>query len=101
MSKVEAEMPVVSSCVVKRCAYNVENACHAKAITVGDYVNPNCHTFIEAKILHNRETKRIAGVGACKTINCKFNQDFECAAENIEVGFFNGQIGCLTYEAKT
>ena|SRR3990167_2812242 len=99
MKKVTIEMPLVSRCDVSRCGYNVNSSCHAKAITVGDYTNPGCDTFLDGSE-HSKETKRIAGVGACKVVNCKYNEDFECTAENIIVGFAKKKINCLTYATR-
>ncbi|MDD4976943.1 MAG: DUF1540 domain-containing protein [Bacteriovorax sp.] len=96
MEKITIEMPLVSQCDVSSCGYNVNDTCHAKAITVGDHFNPGCDTFFEGS-KHNKETKRIAGVGACKVGTCKYNNDFECTAENIIVGFSKHEINCLTY----
>lgn len=96
MKKTTIEMPPVSQCDVSRCGYNVNNNCHAKAITIGDNSNPGCDTFFEAS-KHNKEIKRIAGVGACKVNTCKFNNDFECTAENIIVGLSKQKINCLTF----
>ena len=99
MGKVIIEIPIVSKCDIKKCGYNVNNNCHAKAITVGDEMNPGCDTFFENKS-HSRETKRIAGVGACKVSSCRHNNDYECTAEGVSVGFSDGKINCLTYKAK-
>ncbi|MBC7540361.1 MAG: DUF1540 domain-containing protein [Bacteriovorax sp.] len=96
MEKVTIEMPLVSSCDVSRCGFNVNHTCHAKAITVGDNFNPGCDTFFETNE-HNKENKRIAGVGACKVNTCKHNIDFECTAESIVVGFSKQKINCLTF----
>jgi hypothetical protein len=96
MEKVTIEMPLVSSCDVSHCGFNVNHTCHAKAITVGDNLNPGCDTFFETNE-HNKEKKRIAGVGACKVNTCKNNIDFECTAENILVGFSKQKINCLTF----
>jgi len=94
--KVTNEMSPVRQCGVTNCAYNVTRSCHAKAITVGDSDNPGCDTFFEHKG-HNRETLRIAGVGACKVASCKFNDDFECTAESINIGRAGIGANCLTY----
>lgn len=97
MEKITIEMPLVSSCTVNDCAYNVTQSCHAKAITIGDGHNPGCDTFFELSS-HNKETKRIAGVGACKVSTCKYNNDYECVAVNINVGLVsNHNINCLTF----
>ncbi|MEK6705407.1 MAG: DUF1540 domain-containing protein [Bdellovibrionota bacterium] len=94
--KITLDMPVISKCVISQCAYNVSNSCHAKAITVGDDKNPCCDTFFSSN-LHNREVRRIAGVGACKVTSCKFNSDLECSAEKIDIGYTENQVTCLTY----
>ena len=99
MGQVNNEMPMVSKCEINQCVYNLNNNCHAKAITVGDDINPACDTFFEAK-RHNREAKRVAGVGACKISICKYNNDFECSADSIQVGKASDGIKCLTFEAK-
>lgn len=99
MEKMSIEMPTVSKCSVEGCGYNNGGACHAKAITVGDYENPGCDTFLDSKV-HAKNKKRIAGVGACKVSACKHNQDFECTANNISVGFNGGKINCLTFAPK-
>ena len=72
MKKMAIEMPVVTSCQIENCGYNVAKKCHAKAITVGDSFDPECDTFLESN-LHIREIRRTAGVGACKVTACRFN----------------------------
>lgn len=44
--KFDLEMPEVTSCDVLTCAFNKAEKCHAKAITIGDNVNPGCDTFL-------------------------------------------------------
>jgi hypothetical protein len=95
-AKKSEEMPEVQKCDALHCGYNVNSNCHAKAITVGDYLNPGCDTFLGTE-RHIKETKRIAGVGACKVSNCKFNDDYECSAPNISVGLKEGKVNCLTF----
>lgn len=90
------EMPEVKKCDVNNCGFNVGNNCHAKAITIGDSANPGCDTFFDSGS-HTNETKRIAGVGACKVSSCKYNNDFECSASNITVGFVDSKINCRTF----
>lgn len=99
MKKLTIEMPLVSQCDVNNCGFNVNHTCHAKAITIGDLENPGCDTFFEAS-RHNKETKRIAGVGACKVSACKYNNDFECNADAIAVGFSKHKINCLTFDGQ-
>lgn len=100
MEQIKIEMPLVSKCEIKNCGYNVENNCHAKAITIGDELAPSCDTFFSNSI-HSRETQRIAGVGACKITNCQFNDDFECLANSISIGEARGNINCLTFSARS
>lgn len=100
MDKITIEMPKVKKCSVEDCGYNNGCACHAKAITVGDYENPGCDTFLDSQN-HAKETHRNAGVGACKVEICQYNDDFECSADKISVGFRDGKINCLTFKAKT
>lgn len=96
MNKITIEMPLVRQCTATQCGYNVNEACHAKAITIGDTITPGCDTYFEATT-HSKEKSRVAGVGACKVSKCKYNKDFECCAENIEVGINSHEINCLTY----
>jgi len=99
MMTITIEMPSVSDCSAEECAYNTDNQCHARAITVGDGAHPGCDTFFHASA-HNRETRRIAGVGACKVTGCLYNEDYECQSDSISVGQQGGSIQCLTYSAK-
>ncbi len=96
MNKLTIEMPLVSRCDVSNCAYNVSKSCHAKAVTFGDFTNPGCDTFFDS-VSHNKETRRVAGVGACKVSECRFNDDLECVANEIVVGFADKKVNCLTY----
>jgi len=89
-------MPEVSRCDVSKCSYNVGSNCHAIAITVGDGSHPGCDTFLDSN-KHVKETKRIAGVGACKVISCQHNEDLECSAEKIIVGVTKNDINCRTF----
>jgi hypothetical protein len=73
--------------------------CHAKAITIGDSKVPECDTFFKSQT-HNKDTTRIAGVGACKVSSCKHNIDFECAADKIAVGILKSKVNCITYAVR-
>lgn len=96
MTTMTIDMPYVSSCSIGDCAYNVENACHAKAITIGDGVHPGCDTFLKASP-HARDAARTAGIGACKVTACRHNDDYECAADHISVGQVGTDVNCLTF----
>ena len=93
---VNIEMPLVTACGAGHCGYNVDLKCHAKAITIGDYLTPGCDTFLDGN-RHSKDITRTAGVGACKIAICKFNEDFECTAEQITVGQMRQRINCLTF----
>lgn len=92
---IATDMPEVAKCAATQCAYNVNTACHARAITIGAGSDPDCDTFFHnSKHTHSQRT---AGVGACKMTDCKYNDDFECSADSIQVGSSNGSTDCLTY----
>jgi hypothetical protein len=96
---ISAEMPAVIQCEIGECAYNAESRCHAKAITIGDGVTPNCDTALcNAAAVRGIEVR--AGVGACKVSGCQYNEDLECSADGIMVGPAEGGIRCLTYRAR-
>jgi hypothetical protein len=100
MKRLVIEMPEVLRCAASQCLYNTNGACHAKAITVGNALSPDCDTFLDSKV-HARNIQLHAGVGACKVSGCRYNQDFECTAGNgIEVGFASSQVRCLTFEPR-
>lgn len=92
------EMPDVAACDVKDCAYNKDDACHARAITVGHGVHPGCDTFFVSPEHIRRKEK--AGVGACKVSSCKHNDDFECQANAIRVGRREENVECLTFDPR-
>jgi Domain of Unknown Function (DUF1540) len=96
MKKISVEMPLITKCMASDCAYNVNSNCHARAITVGDSTRPHCDTFLSGSS-HIKQVKRIAGIGACKTASCKFNEDLECVAENIQVGMIKSKANCITF----
>ncbi len=96
MKNVILEMPIVTKCMANTCAYNVNSNCHARAITIGDSIHPCCDTFL-AGSRHTNQTKQVAGIGACKTAGCKFNEDFECTAESVLVGMLKNEANCMTF----
>lgn len=99
MKQISLEMPLVAECSVDACAYNTSNACHARAITVGDSVHPGCDTFLGASS-HSKASQRTAGVGACKVSACQYNDDYECMTEQIIVGHASESVRCLTYRQR-
>jgi len=89
------EMPEIMKCVATECAYNHDETCHAKGITVGDMEQQLCDTMWES----SRHTARTgpAGVGACRSTHCAHNTDLECQAEGIYVTLGGGQARCGTF----
>lgn len=92
------EMPLVETCTVNECAYNKNDMCHARAITIGDGIHPGCDTSFLGAPSRTR-AKTLAGVGACKVTSCRFNNDLECDAESITVGMMRDTIQCTTHKA--
>lgn len=93
------QMPKVSQCQVTRCAYNLNNTCHAQAITIGDDTHPMCDTFCGtcAKV---QDASTVAAVGACKVEVCSFNEGLECQAPGISVGMKGKEPDCLTFRPR-
>jgi hypothetical protein len=99
MKRIMIEMPVITECQVSTCAYNVNKNCHARAITVGDSIHPGCDTFLKGP-RHTSHPEQIAGIGACKTSICKFNDDFECMADSVKVGMVKNEANCMTFSTR-
>ena len=93
------DMPAVEECDATGCAYNVDRACHARAITIGHGVHPGCDTYL-AKSEHVHDEHACAGVGACKVEVCKHNQELECSAPSIRVGLHGDEGQCGTFERR-
>lgn len=93
-------MPLVRDCKVSECSYNLDNVCHALAITVGGEVDPRCDTFYKTD--HKGGVIDSKGrVGACKQESCRFNQDLECAASSgISITTQEGYADCVTFAVR-
>ena len=98
--KITLEMPNVQACDVRACAYNVDETCHARAITVGDGVHAACDTFFFSNLHTRSNTAHKAGVGACKVTACRYNSDLECSAEAIRVGIHDSHADCMTFTTR-
>ena len=92
----KVEMPRVIECDATECAYNVEQMCHAMAITVGGEIDHKCDTFCRSSS-KGGDLQIIAGVGACKVGTCSNNTNLECTAPGIKVGHEGNEIDCLTF----
>jgi len=88
----------IASCEVVECAYNKKKLCHAKAITVGDNVGVHamCDTYLKTDIAGGEESQ-IAEVGACKVSACRHNEELECVAGAIKVGYHTDHPDCMTF----
>lgn len=93
------DVPIVTECSITDCAYNLEDMCHAKAITIGNSGCPCCDTMISGSQHVNAKDIQ-AGVGACKSSNCSFNSDMECTADSIIVGMNQGNVSCMTFSMR-
>src|SRR3989338_4346183 len=96
MKNICLEMPIVTKCMANDCAYNANSNCHARAITIGDSLQPGCDTFLKGST-HIKQVQQIAGIGACKTAGCKFNEGLECMAESIQVGMIRNEANCMPF----
>ena len=93
------EMAKILKCEVSDCSYNVEQICHALAITVGDGVHPRCDTFFRSGV-KGGDMSCIGGVGACRVSSCTYNNSLECRALEICVGYQGDEVDCLTFKAE-
>ena len=93
--KMTVEMPCIRTCSMTECAYNHDQSCHARAITIGDGTHPGCDTFF--KCGSHCGANHMAGVGACKVACCKHNTDLECQASEIMVGMDQRGAVCSTF----
>ena len=96
MKHITLDMPIVSECLASECAYNVNMNCHARAITVGNSLHAGCDTFFPGTD-HTNAVHRTAGVGACKSQACQFNEDFECMADHVTIAHKGREVNCMTY----
>jgi hypothetical protein len=99
MKHLTIDMPIVAECLASECAYNVDSNCHARAITVGNSLHAGCDTFFP-RAGHTRAAERTAGVGACKSTDCKFNDDLECMTETIRIAPASQEVNCITYSPR-
>lgn len=90
-------MPKVSSCTVLDCGYNKDNACHAPTIEVGS-VLPCCDTY--SNLPSESSFEAITEVEKCKVERCMYNNNLECAAENIEIARKSCNADCLMFKEK-
>jgi len=93
------QMAEIMTCSATDCAYNMEKQCHALAVTIGDVTSPRCDTEFMASMKGGKEDVT-AGVGACKVMNCVYNDSLECAAGCIDLEMQDGHAQCCTFIEK-
>ena len=99
MKHIQIIMSEVKECTVQSCGFNKNSGCHARAISIGDNDTLGCNTFFTVPIpaSHAKSTGRTSGVGACKVADCKYNDDYECVANEVIVALNNSKANCQTY----
>jgi hypothetical protein len=95
------EMPPITDCRVTDCCYNSGQQCHALAIQVGgDATHPVCDTYTVMQASQCGDRSATGSVGACKASSCEYNENLECIARGITVGYQGDEPDCLTFEMK-
>lgn len=89
----------IQQCDAEECVYNIGNRCHALAITVGGEGDHMCDTFCCGRT-KGGSPSAVGMIGACKSTQCKFNEDFECCADMVQVGHWGKEIDCLSYQSR-
>ena len=92
------EISDIDSCDMTSCSYNMRNQCHTFAISVGPHAE--CDTFYYRAEDQGGFEETTGKIGACVASNCKFNEQLECKAGNIDVGSHKAHADCRTYEPR-
>ena len=61
---------------------------------------PICDTFTGQVASQCGDRSATGTVGACKVSTCEYNENLECVADGIMVGYAQGEPDCLTFEPK-
>ena len=93
------DMVRIERCRVTECSYNMDEMCHALAITVGDTADhPKCDTYSDLAA-KGGDPSVIGAVGARKVTDCRYNESLSCTAPSITVGRAQDEADCLTFES--
>ncbi len=93
----EMEMTQIQACNMSACAYNMNDVCHTPGINVGPHAE--CSTYTHGSSRGGfREIN--GGIGACLASNCKFNNQLECNASNIDVTIHDRHADCETFQVR-
>jgi len=91
------EMSKIAMCNVSSCAYNMENLCHTLGITVGSHAECNTYNHGSRK---GGFSDVNGGIGACLASECKFNDQLECRAPNVNIAGHDLHADCNTFEPR-
>lgn len=91
------DMSSIMKCNMANCVYNMNELCHTLGITVGPHAECNTYNHGSSKGGFS-EVK--GGIGACLASECKFNEQLECRAPNINVVSHDRHADCETFERR-
>jgi len=91
------EMIGITRCDMESCAYNMAQACHTLAITVGPHAE--CNTYVHASARGGFD-EASGGIGSCLASECKFNDRLECSAPNVDVSSHDKHADCETFQKR-
>ncbi len=92
------DMTEILACNMSTCAYNMNDTCHTLGINVGPHAECNTYTH-ESSRGGFQEVN--GGIGACLASNCKFNNQLECRASNINVASHDRHVDCETFQIRS
>lgn len=92
-------MPKVLTCMASECCYNVQNVCHALAISVGDAALPRCNSYCQGAC-KGGDSGAIAGVGGCRLAHCLHNRNLLCHAPAINLARSGKEITCQLFRLR-
>lgn len=92
------DMTLVLKCDMSTCAYNKRNLCHISGINVGPHAECNTYTHGSAR---GGFAEIKGAIGACMASDCKFNDQLECVASDINVSGHDRHADCEKYQPKS
>jgi hypothetical protein len=92
------DMTQIMACDMSTCTYNMNDVCHTPGINVGSHAECNTYTHGSSKDGFQEVN---GGVGACLASECKFNEQLECVASNINVTSHDRHADCKTFQARS
>ena len=92
------DMTQILKCDMSTCAYNRNDICHTPGINVGPHAECNTYTHGSSK---GGSPEAKGGIGACLASECRFNEQLECRASNINVASHDRHADCETFQARS